>query len=185
MNEHDERIFAELCFCICTPQSKATACWNSISSLMKNGLLYNGSEKQIRPFLNPIRFADKKVEFIIEARNTFTEDGKIKIKNWIKKFDDIFELRNWLAKNVNGLGLKEASHFLRNIGLGENFAILDRHILKNLKESGVIEEIPATLTEKKYLEIEKKMKEFSDKINIPMDELDLLYWSKETGIIFK
>ena len=88
-------------------------------------------------------------------------------------------------KNVNGLGYKETSHFLRNIGLGKNFAILDRHILKNLKRYGVIKSIPKTLTRKKYLEIERKMKKFSEKIKIPLAELDLLFWSEETGEIFK
>jgi N-glycosylase/DNA lyase len=183
MNENNERIFAELCFCICTPQSKATASWNSISALMKNGLLYDGNEKQIRPFLNPVRFADKKTKFIVEARKYFTENGKI--KDHINQFDNPFELRDWLVENVKGLGLKEASHFLRNIGLGKELAILDRHILKNLKEIGVIKEIPETLSEKRYLEIEQKMKEFSDRTRIPMDELDLLFWSKETGMVFK
>jgi len=81
--------------------------------------------------------------------------------------------------------MKEASHFLRNIGLGKDLAILDRHILKNLKEYGVINEIPKSITKKVYIAIEDKMREFSKRINIPMDELDLLFWSKETGIIFK
>jgi len=81
--------------------------------------------------------------------------------------------------------MKEATHFLRNIGLGKDLAILDRHILKNLNYYGVINELPKTLTKKKYLEIEDKMKKFSEEIKIPIDELDLLFWSEETGKIFK
>jgi len=185
IDEPEERVFAELCFCICTPQSKATAAWNSISALMKNGLLYKGSEKQIRPFLNPVRFADKKAKFIVEARNFFTENGRIKIKDRIEQFDDLFELRDWIVKNVKGLGLKEASHFLRNIGKGQDVAILDRHILNNLHKNGVIEKIPETMSEKKYLEVEGKMRNFAKDVGIPLEELDLLFWSKETGFIFK
>ncbi len=89
------------------------------------------------------------------------------------------------TENVNGLGYKEASHFLRNVGLGEEFAILDRHILRNLKDFGVLPEIPISLTKKRYLEIEEKVRRFSREIGIPMGELDLLLWSKETGWIFK
>jgi len=185
LNQSDERIFAELAFCICTPQSKATTCWNAISSLIKNDLLFKGNVEQIRPFLNAIRFGDKKASYIVKARNFFTEYGKIKIKEKIQKFKNVFELREWLIKSVKGFGLKEASHFLRNIGLGENLAILDRHILKNLREYEVIKETPKTLTKKTYLEIENKIREFSNKTNIPMSDLDLLLWSKETGIIFK
>ena len=86
---------------------------------------------------------------------------------------------------MKGLGYKEASHFLRNIGVGLDLAILDRHIIKNLKRYGVIEEVPKSLTPKKYLEIEEKMKEFARRIDIPMPELDLLFWSMETGEVFK
>jgi len=41
------------------------------------------------------------------------------------------------------------------------------------------------LTKKRYLEIEEKVRRFSREIDIPMGELDLLLWSKETGWIFK
>lgn len=185
LNESDERIFTELSFCLCTPQSKATVCWNSISSLAKNNLLFKGSEEKIRPFLNPVRFAGNKAKYIIESRKFFTENGRLDIKNKINSFENNFELREWLVKNIKGFGMKEASHFLRNVGLGDNLAILDRHILKNLACFGIIEKIPDSLTKKKYLEIEKKLKEFSEEIKIPMEELDLLFWSKETGMIFK
>jgi len=95
------------------------------------------------------------------------------------------EMREFLVRNIKGMGYKEASHFLRNIGLGENLAILDRHILKNLISLGVIDSIPKTLTRKKYLKIEKKMREFAKDIGIPMAHLDLVLWFKEAGLIFK
>ena len=88
-------------------------------------------------------------------------------------------------KNIKGFGMKEASHFLRNIGLGDNLAILDVHILDNLKTLGVIDEIPKNMSDKNYLKIESKLRDFSRLVGIPMDELDLVFWSEETGIIFK
>ena len=83
------------------------------------------------------------------------------------------------------MGYKESSHFLRNVGFGDDIAILDRHIMKNLVKYGVIEEIPKSLTDKKYLEIEEKMRKFASGVGIPMAHLDLLWWSEETGEIFK
>lgn len=186
VNDDDERIFEELAFCLCTPQSKATVCWSAITSLMNNGLLLSGTKEKIRPFLNAVRFGDSKSEYIVKARELFSRDGQIKIKEKILSMPNPVELRDWLAENVNGLGLKEASHFVRNIGLSDNkVAILDRHILKNLVEYGVIAEIPKSLTEKIYLEIEQKTKDFAEELEIPLDELDLLLWSEETGTIFK
>jgi N-glycosylase/DNA lyase len=176
----NEKIFAEMCFCILTPQSRAKLCWDAILNLKEKGILYKGSEKQIEKCLNGVRFKRNKSRYIAIARGLFNE-----IKRVLEKGKDINEIRNWLVKNVKGFGYKEASHFLRNIGLGEDIAILDRHILKNLKKFGVIREIPKYLTKKNYLKIEDKMKMFSRRMNIPISHLDFLFWSKETGEIFK
>ncbi|RLF94955.1 DNA lyase [Thermococci archaeon] len=172
-------IFAELIFCILTPQSKAQSCWKTVETLLNKNLLLKGNEDQISKMLKRVRFRNRKAEYIVEARKHYP------IRSKIKKFDDIYSAREWLVKNVRGMGYKEASHFLRNIGFGEELAILDRHILKNLKSLGVIEEIPRFLTKKKYFEIEKKMKKFSEKVEIPMSHLDLVLWYKETGKVFK
>ncbi len=185
INEDEKRIFAELCFCLLTPQSKAKLCDAAIRNLVRTNLLFNGTEKEIKDYLIGVRFNNNKSRYVIQARNMFSNGNGIEIKNKIKQFDDHLKLREWLVNNVNGIGLKEAVHFLRNIGIYADMAILDRHILKNLYKHNVIDEIPKTLGRKKYFEIEKKMREFSNEINIPMEELDLLFWSNETGEVFK
>lgn len=185
IEQPEERIFAELAFCLCTPQSRATQCWKAIDSLTKNNLLYTGSNEQIKPFLNTVRFNENKSRYIVNARELFSENNKIVIKQKLLSFGDPVKMREWLIENIKGFGPKEASHFLRNIGYGETLAILDSHILKNLQKYGVIDDVPKSMTTKKYFEIEEKMKEFSKKVGIPFDELDLLFWSEETGMIFK
>ena len=120
----------------------------------------------------------------MNARGLFKKNGCFSIKDYIDK-GDIFKTREWLVENIKGIGYKEASHFLRNIGFGKDLAILDVHILKNLKEYKVIQKIPKSLTKKEYLKIENKFRDFCRRIKIPMNELDLLLWSKETGFVFK
>lgn len=181
----DERIFAELAFCLLTPQSKAKVCWNCILSICDGELLLKGNVRQIGRLLTGVRFRNNKARFIVEARKFFTEDGKLCIKSMLKQLTDPLETREWLVRNITGYGYKEASHFLRNIGPGKELAILDRHILKNLKALGVIDNVPGGLSKKRYLEIEMRMIEFSKTIGIPMAHLDLLLWSGETGEVFK
>ena len=185
MQWSDEEVFGELAFCLLTPQSSAKVCWDAITKLKQKGLLLNGSAKDIEPFVGQVRFGESKSRYIAEAREMFSKNSKLQLKSRITSFYNPFELREWLVENVKGLGYKEASHFLRNIGLGEGFAILDRHILRNLSSLGVIPEIPISLTKKRYLEIEEKLRRFATEIGIPMADLDLLFWSKETGWIFK
>ena len=185
LNEDEKRIFAELCFCLLTPQSKAKLCDKAIQNLVKTGLLYAGTEEEIKDYLIGVRFNNNKSRYILEARKLFTQDNKIKIKDKINSFKEHYALREWLVENVKGMAYKEAGHFMRNIGLYEEVTILDRHILKNLQKHNVISEIPNPLTKKHYFEIEFKMKEFSKEINIPIEEIDLLFWSEETGEVFK
>lgn len=183
--ESDEKIFAELAFCFCTPQSNARTCDLAVMSMLKTGILFRGDAEMIkRHLIGNVRFHNSKSRYIVEARDIFSCRGDIVIKNKLMH-NNPFRIREWLVQSVRGLGYKEASHFLRNIGMGENIAILDRHILKNLAKYSVIDEVPKTLTKNRYLEIEKKMKKFSEKLGIPFAELDLLFWSEETGEIFK
>ncbi len=185
LDHNDDDVFAELCFCLLTPQSSAKTCWAAVSRLKERGLLLKGAATEIQPQLNDVRFGDSKARYIVEARDLFTKEGKLYLKSHLSSFTNPFELREWMAENVKGLGYKEASHFLRNIGLGEEFAILDRHILRNLKRMEVIPEVPVSITKKRYLEIEEKLRRFSREIAIPLADLDLLFWSRETGWIFK
>ena len=125
------------------------------------------------------RFHNNKSNYILEARDSW-ERVKPELNRGSSR-----EIRNFLAENVKGYGLKEASHFLRNIGKSNNsVAILDRHILRNLKELGIIEE-DKIKSKKHYSEIEDNFIKFSDSIGISLDELDLLFWSRENGEIFK
>ena len=181
----EEEVFAELVFCLLTPQSRAKLCWCAVEHLIEKGLLLNGGERDIEDVLKGVRFRKNKARYIVEARKLFTRKGQLELKKFLSSFGDVKTLREWLVRNVKGMGYKEASHFLRNIGLGKDMAILDRHILKNLKAFGVINDIPRALSRKKYLEIEEKMRKFSHEIRIPMSHLDLLFWSRQTGEIFK
>ncbi len=175
--KNEEDIFYELCFCILTPQSKAKLCWKAVEDLRKNDFLHK-DKNPLQFLLGRTRFQNNKSRYLIEAKS--------KYKELIENFDKLnqYEMRDWLIENIKGISYKESGHFLRNVGK-RDLAILDRHILKNLYENKVINEIPKTLTKKKYLHIENKFKEFAKKINIPMDEIDLLFWSNEEGSVFK
>ena len=181
----DFEIFCELVFCILTPQSSAVVCGDAVNRLIQNGLIKNGDKQSLSNAIHPVRFKNNKAGYIIEARNKFTGDNSVKIKSLIDSFKSNFLAREWLVKNIKGIAYKEASHFLRNIGKGENLAILDRHILKNLMLLKVIKEIPKTINQKTYMEIEKKFLDFSGSCGIDILHLDFIFWYKEAGKIFK
>ncbi len=176
--EHEDKVFKELVFCLLTPQSRAVNCWRAVQELENQDLLFKGSWLEISKFLTKVRFKNKKARFIVQARKQFPELLSV------VKTTNPEQARFWLVRNVKGLGFKEASHFLRNIGLGFDFAILDRHILKNLQWLGVIKTTPL-LNKKQYLLVEEEFRKFSRFINIPLFDLDFVFWFKQTGFVFK
>jgi len=181
----DKELFIELSFCLLTPQSKAKNAWKAIKILTKSKVLFTGTSEVISKELNITRFKNKKAKYIVLAREKFNKNGKFHIRAILNDAGNIYEQRNWLVKNIKGIGYKEASHFLRNIGFVEDVALLDRHILKNLNLFNIINEIPENITFYDYLVIEQKMKEFATDINIPLEYLDFVFWYKETGEVFK
>ena len=103
-NEHIHELF----FCLLTPQSNAKKCWQAVEQL-KN--LKNFNKKTLTNILkSKTRFHNNKVNYILEAK-----------KNWSNIYPHLnkenpSEIREWLHKNIKGFGLKESSHFLRNMG---------------------------------------------------------------------
>lgn len=184
-NYDNKDFFAEIAFCILTPQSKALNAWKIIQTLKENDLLFTADSDTLENYLNSIRFKKTKAKRLVSLREKLSINGSLEAKKIIFNGDDVFKIREWLVKNIDGFGYKEASHVLRNLGFGEDIAILDRHILRNLLKLEVIDEIPKTLTQKKYMDIEEKMRKYSNKIDISMDRLDLLFWYNEVNYLFK
>jgi len=177
-----EEYFYELVYCFMTPQSSAVNSGKAQRMLMAHN--FQTAEVDPEPLLHHkehyIRFHKTKAKLLVAMKRQY-DDILRKISNG----EPAFEKRKWLAENVKGIGYKEATHFLRNVGLNDGLAILDRHILKNLKKHGAIRSLPKTLTKKKYLVLEQRFQKFAVDIGIPIDELDLLFWSNETGEILK
>lgn len=174
--------FYELAYCVLTPQSSAAHAELAISSLRSAN--FESRDLDPEPLLRRpeqyIRFHRTKAKHLILLKRQYGSITAV-----LAERRTAFELREWLVKNVRGLGYKEATHFLRNIGKNDCLAILDRHILRSLKRLGVIRSIPNSLSRKRYFDIERRFAEFADNVGIPLDELDLLFWSTETGEIRK
>jgi len=173
--------FYELLYCLLTPQSSAVNAGLAVERLRE--LRFHTMEIDPEPILRRkesyIRFHRTKAKRLLAAKEQFPA-----IDRELRSGAGGSALRTWLVKNVAGLGWKEASHLLRNIG-HRDLAILDRHILRNLRRVGALRTLPAALTAKRYAAIEKRFLRFAGAIGIPMDELDLLFWSMETGEILK
>ncbi|MEM1550621.1 MAG: N-glycosylase/DNA lyase [Candidatus Bathyarchaeia archaeon] len=125
-------IFKELCFCILTANFSAEKSIK-IQSEIDNGFLNLSKSKlaeRLRILGHP--YPNARAKYIVEARKVINQLWEI-----LRSPHDEKSIREWLVKNVKGIGYKEASHFLRNMGF-TNVAIVDRHILSVLTKYKLI-----------------------------------------------
>jgi N-glycosylase/DNA lyase len=171
-------IFKELCFCILTANFNAERSIE-IQKKIGDGFL-TLPLPQLAEELKALghRYPETRARYIVEARRYADS-----LKEIISSFKDANSLREWLVKNVKGIGFKEASHFLRNIGFSD-LAIIDFHIVNVLSKYGLINEFK-TMTRKRYLEIESILRKIARCLNISLAELDLFLWYLETGKVLK
>ncbi len=183
----DVRLWEELAYCIFTAGASARMGLNSVDAVRP--LLIDGEPEAMTEALKKVgahRFPVARPRYIVTTRNYFRTDFGMALRKRLRSFSDPIERRDWLAqeKRVKGLGYKEASHFLRNIGI-KGHAILDKHVVRCLAEVGVIDTAKPPSTRTKYLEVEQQFLRFAREIRIDFDELDLVLWSMKTGEILK
>jgi len=177
-NKNSNEIFKELCFCFLTANFSAEGGIRIQDSMKDDFLVLN--EKGLANKLKELghRFPNARAKYITES-----QIHKDNMKETLDSFENEEEIRNWIVENIKGIGMKEASHFLRNIG-HKDLAIIDFHIIDLLAREGLIEK-PKTMNSKKYFEIENILRKLAEKTNTNLGELDLYLWYEETGKILK
>lgn len=181
----DERLFEELTFCIYTAGASARMGLRCVEAVRP--VLMTGSLRDIQKALDHRhRWPDARGAYVYETREYLRENFGMRMRELLEGFESAEKRRDFFAANpgVRGLGYKEGSHFLRNVGF-RGYAILDKHILARLAEMSVIESPRPPSTKKKYVALEEKMKLFAQEIGLDFDELDLLLWYTKTGEILK
>jgi N-glycosylase/DNA lyase len=123
------------------------------------------------------RFYNKRTDYIVNARFIINDlTGLLSGNN--KTY-----IREYLVNNIKGVGYKEASHFLRNIGVFD-FAILDKHIMKILKQYNYIDEIKLS-SKNDYLKTEKIFNKIAKSYKLKPGIFDLYLWKIATDKILK
>lgn len=176
----NNELFGELCFCLLTANYSAEG-GIKVQCRVGDGFL-SLSERALAKELKDCgyRFPNVRAKYIVEARKHLPA-----LKETLASFPNSNSAREWLVKNVKGLGWKEASHFLRNVGY-EDVAIIDFHIIDLLvKHDLLTKQRKGALTEKKYLEIEHILSALAKKTGTSLAELDLYLWYEETGKVLK
>ena len=181
----DERLWEEMVFCFFTGGCSARMGIRSVEAVKP--LLLAGNQAELAAALvGRHRYPNARAGYIVASREFLQEHYGLRLREKLESFEDSAARRDWLVKEkrIKGLGYKEASHYLRNIGY-KGYAILDKHVLRSLNELGMIDDAQPPNTRAKYLAIEAKLKDLAVAAEIDFDELDLVLWSMKTGEILK
>lgn len=181
----DAKLWEEMVFCFFTGGCSAKMGLRSIDAVRP--LLETGTQPEIASALVGVhRYPNARARYVYASREFLRQHCNLELRRKLADFDSPIERRDWLVKEkgIKGLGYKEASHFLRNIGL-KGYAILDKHVLKCLHELKIIDSPKPPNTRSRYLTVEDKLRELTERTKIDFDEMDLVLWSMKTGQILK
>ncbi|HEY3283824.1 MAG TPA: N-glycosylase [Armatimonadota bacterium] len=179
-----EVLLSELAFCIFAAGSSAEMGLRSVERL--GPLLHHGTVSEMAAALKGLRFPNARAGYIAHTREYLRDLCDLNLGPWLESFATPLERRRFLAetRGIKGIGYKEASHFLRNVGY-TGYAILDKHILGCLAELAVVSSPAPPKRPAQYLETEALLRNLAARVGVSMDELDLLLWSERTGRIVK
>ncbi|MBX7055999.1 MAG: hypothetical protein K1X36_13680 [Pyrinomonadaceae bacterium] len=181
----DEELWAEMVYCFFTGGCSARMGMRSLDAVRH--LLMTGDQPALaNALVGSHRYPNARSRYIVASRSFLQEHCGMRLRTKLWSFECDLDRRDWLVreKGIKGLGYKEASHFLRNIGF-RGYAILDKHVLNSLAELKIIDEPKPPNTRSKYLMVEEKLKQLTAELKIDFDELDLVLWSMKTGVILK
>lgn len=181
----DKELWLEMVYCFFTGGCSAKMGLKAVEAIRP--IIDHGTREEITiALLGVHRYPNARAGYVVHSRDFLQQTIEFRLKEKLTAFECDLERRDWLVKEkgIKGLGYKEASHYLRNIGLF-GYAILDKHVLSCMAELGVIDDPKPPGNRTRYLKAEAALKDFSAEHKIDFDELDLVLWSIKTGEILK
>ena len=102
-----------------------------IHEVLTDGIVLNGRRCTYR-------FPNVKSNQLAETGDAIMSQAG-SLRDFLSGFSDADLLRAWMVRCAPGLGPKQASMFLRNIGLTFDQAVLDRHVVRYMETIELIE----------------------------------------------
>lgn len=171
-------IWHELSFCIVSSQERTRR------ALSASAALFGGYDKltaerdtlgTVRAILADhyvsLRFINRKSEHLAASWNLMMDHAQL-----LTRIDESFscpsDARQFLIETFPGLGPKQASMLLRNIGYGADLAIIDTHVARL---SSMI--LRCDAKSDSYFSVESRLRVFADERKINLQTLDVILWS--------
>ncbi len=188
----EERLLFELILAVLGSQNRYEVALRFSEEIQKNGFLKSQTKSvdeltiEIQDILSKAlkidgkftkyRFPNAKAKYIAYDLLYLQSCGGL--KSLLAQTDNKANVRAFFVKEVKGMGPKQSSHFLRNVGYSNEFAVLDVHILRYMHIQGIIEETytKAIGTLKQYERLESLLIDFLKYMKYPIGFVDQAIW---------
>lgn len=172
-----------LVFCILSSQVRVSMANNALRAVLdqvpffEDGLscseVYSRVKRVLQDDKVRYRFPDAKARQISHSWFAFAQLGD-GLYPFLDSFADEKKARAAVAALFPGLGMKQASMFLRDIGYSDRLCIVDTHILWYCSHVGSA--LTGALTTKRYIEIENYLLAESDRRGVSPGIFDSVVW---------
>jgi N-glycosylase/DNA lyase len=175
----------ELVACILGSQVRYEMAYDTLMCIEKSGLLANDRwtvtedksfESDVYNCMNQrYRFPKMRARQLAKTRDALSRRA---LSLLIRGCPDPRKIRQQLVLNLAGLGPKQASMFLRNVGSCYDLAILDTHVLRFLSIQGLLpKDYVAINTIRSYERMEILAVNFAQSLGVSVGYLDWAIWA--------
>jgi len=122
------------------------------------------------------RYPKTKAKCIMNAAEFFVKNYNGSINEFLASQPDAKLLRSTLIRNIKGIGIKIATHWLRNIGYP--LGTIDIHVKRLLEWTGLVEleNWPNTMTDKLFIFLERKIEDLARDARLEVNILQYELW---------
>lgn len=189
----EDHLWRELVACILGSRVRFEVAHSAVERIEKRGLFreswrssrFEQYEKDIMAVLSEVEGQPQRIRYpfprvranqIRYAAERFYGCNET-IREFLENSLNIRHARRRLAFEVSGLGPKQASLFLRNIGYSSQIAVLDVHVLTYMNWIGLTERpMKSVSTLPKYEALEDAFMEHAYSFGYTPDRFDLAVW---------
>lgn len=169
----EEDIFYHFCFTILVPQATHKNTMVVVENLKKKNFFGVAiPEDTLKELVKSTRFFNNKTKYLLILKQNW---------EWIYEMTislrESLVLRDFLVESVQGLGMKAASHLMRNLG-HDDVAIIDTHILKHYG-------FKAPKNNKEYIGLEAFIREDAKQYGLSVGLLDIYLWKSYSNTNWK
>ena len=181
----EDELWRELVSCILGSRVRWESAWRALEGMEEKRLLgsarrsagYDEYERDIgRVLSNGYPFYRVRAQQVRSAAERVYGCGRT-IRGLLEEASEVRHARRILSDGIPGIGPKQASLFLRNIGYSEEVAVFDVHVLSYMRWAGLTKaELKSVSTVERYEELEKSFLEHALWFGYPISDFDVAVW---------